>query len=313
MSKKMNKLLTYITAAWIAAGTISCEKEIEINVTVLWNDTIVKVERDTSSWLWDVVNQQQNTLNWYGQQITDLDSIQNQQGQAIEEMQQMLDGYLNRLDGIEKKLAWLDGYEDLKWDVKELQAEVWDIRSQIWELSPLEQLIYLLNADSGKGSILERLSNLESQMKEIENANTPENNEIQGDYPLDIQDAFNWAYEHGFTNKKTIEEFWPYWTITREEFFTLINNIAGFYKRSKVARNGEKPQWPVNKTEVLACVGRLVYGELKAEKWDPYYKPYVNALQQDWIIKNTDDLDGYYSKGFIVLLFKKVATTAWLE
>ena len=312
MSKKMNKLLTYITAAWIAAGATSCE-EIDINVTVPWKDTIVIVERDTSSWLWDVVNEQKNTLNWYGQQIANLDSIQNQQGESIEKIHQMLDGYFTRLDVIEKKLALLDGYEDLKREVKELQAEVWDIRSQIWELSPLEQLIYVLTGDSGKGSILERLSNLESQMKEIENANTPENNEIQGDYPLDIQDAFNWAYEHGFTNKKTIEEFWPYWTITREEFFTLINNIAGFYKRPKVARNGEKPQWPVNKTEVLACVGRLVYGELKAEKWDPYYKPYVDALQQDWIIKNTDDLDGYYSKGFIVLLLKKVATTAWLE
>ena len=80
MSKKMNKLLTYLTAAWIAAVATSCE-EIDINVTVPWKDTIVKVERDTSSWLWDVVNEQQNTLNWYGQQIANLDSIQNQQGE----------------------------------------------------------------------------------------------------------------------------------------------------------------------------------------------------------------------------------------
>lgn len=312
MSKKMNKLLTYLTAAWIAAGATSCE-EIDINVTVPWKDTIVKVERDTSSWLWDVVNEQQNTLNWYGQQIANLDSIQNQQGESIEKIHQMLDGYFTRLDVIEKKLALLDGYEDLKRKVKELQAEVWDIRSQIWELSPLEQLIYLLNADSGKGSILERLSNLESQMKEIEQSNKTDNPETWGNYPLDIQDAFNWAREHGFTNKKTIEEFWAYWTITRKDFFTLINKFAHHYWLHAVERNGKDLQWVMNKAEVLTFIGRMVFWNLYGEEWDLDCKPYVDALQKIWIIKETDDLDGSYPKIFIVLLLKKVATIAWLE
>ena len=303
----MNKLLTYITAAWIAAGATSCKKEIDIDVTFPSRVVDTVYVKDT---IWNILEEQQKTLDWHGQQIAHLDSIQNEQGQTIEKFQEMLDGYFTRLDVIEKKLALLDGYEDLKWEVKELQAEVLYMRDQIWDRSKLEQVMYVLTGNSGNGSILERVAALESQMKEIEKSNKTDNPETWGNYPLEIQDAFNWAYEHGFTSKKTIEEFWPYWTITRKDFFTLINHFARHYWFHEVARNGENPQWIMNKAQVLTCIWRVMYGDLEVEKWDLYYKPYVDALQQDWIIKKTDDLYGYYPKGFIVLLLKKVAATA---
>ena len=156
------------------------------------------------------------------------------------------------------------------------------------------------------------------------------------DYSLELQQAYDWAYQNEITTQSSIEKANMLWKITREEMAKMISNYAVnvLWKKPDATKTclfldsninpdlvefviescqlwlmGQwitsfKPKDFVTRAEFWTVLSRVLWWS-KNEGWSTYYENHLKALKSEKIMNKIDTPMVNEIRGYVMLMLMR--------